>query len=336
MHDQGFEDIMISTQRLFPVFGIHYLLLRRSSQQEIVGVATWFTWFITISTIPFVLHLLEPLGKGYDLVRLLGASSQGFVGIFQNPHAASLTITLILLILTCSCITANTSNRNWIELAALVYLAYILLQTYVRSGYIAFVIGCIVFVYSNFSGKKLIVFILLGVISIGALSIKILESDVIMNRLSGKSVYTQDTSLSIDLVSSGRSVIWVTALDIYQEASPLEWLVGIGLEKLKSEMGKRLDMAVFSHNGFINELVTNGIIGFTLLIVFLKKFLEDILKIEEHYVRNLALAIYFAWITFTLMQGGEFPLQQFMLYLLMIYPFSHNDNDMKCPNGSLS
>lgn len=52
--------------------------------------------FIILSAIPFHFHFIEPLGKGYDL-DLFNTDATGYVGIFQNAHAASIITSIAVI-----------------------------------------------------------------------------------------------------------------------------------------------------------------------------------------------------------------------------------------------
>ena len=54
--------------------------------------------FVALTALPFIFGWLEPLGNAYDLSALDIPRGAAFVGVFQNPHAASVALSMSALL----------------------------------------------------------------------------------------------------------------------------------------------------------------------------------------------------------------------------------------------
>lgn len=317
-HDTLSSSVIMAAQRLFPILVLHYLIVRSSTQQQLQRWLIFAVLFVAVSTFPFYLGLLEPLGSGYDVVALLGADRLGFVGIFQNQHVAPLTLALSALLASVYSLKVTFSiKKRLIVMAVAVFLCYTMLLTYARAGYAAFLLGGMS--YMLFTGRinTALRIVFLGCVAFSIIYFIVPEIDVLKSRLVGDSRYTKVSPSDMTSVSSGRLFFWTTSIEIYAEQDPIAWLLGIGEETLKESMGQRIGIGIFAHNGFINELLLNGAVGFLAFISFLGAIYLDICKIREASMRKLGQSLFVAWLVFVFFQGGEFPLQYVFLFLFV-------------------
>ena len=69
-------------------------------------------------------------------------------------------------------------------------------------------------------------------------------------------------------ITNGRSDIWITDFEYYFDADFACKLFGSGYDKVyELSLASRLNAAVYSHNDFINILITNGVVGLLLYVV---------------------------------------------------------------------
>lgn len=318
-HEGALESIIIASQRLLPVMFLHYLLLYRYKAEDTVYSLTFLVIFVMFSTIPFNLQLLKPLGQGYDVVSILGAEKLGFVGIFQNQHAAAITLGLCAIIATISYLQESYFSKKTMAGFIAIYLFVTLIMTYTRSGLIAYIAGIIVYLKLIGKVSSLMRFAIISVIAGSIFMYSFSEMDMLKSRLLGKTMYNQDSSVSADSISSGRLSFWKSALEIFVEKEPYLWIVGIGEEQLKVEMKARVGMSIFAHNGLINELLNNGIVGLLLLLYYYRCIFIDLRKITDKNIKTIALSVFSSWVTFIFFQGGEFPLQSIIIILFVYY-----------------
>lgn len=317
-YQDPFSSVILAVQRLFPLLILQYILLRGLNLQQLIRMLVFVTIFVAASIVPFQLHLLEPLGLAYDVVMLLGAQKDGFVGVFQNQHVASLTLAMTALLSLMYVIDFPSLRGKKLFATALTgYLVFTLLLTYARAGFAALLLGGMT--YAIISGRiynafRLVVFSAIGLV---AVFLFFPELDVLKERILGRTSYSQQQKIDLSSASSGRTVYWKTAIDIFSEEPPQTWLTGIGEESLKIKMEQRVGMSIFAHNGLINELLVSGIIGLILFIWFLSALYRDIYSIQSIKIQNIGLSLFSTWIAFMFFQGGEFPLQLVILLLFV-------------------
>lgn len=321
-HSGGLSSSILATQRLFPLMFLHYLLLQSFEPQKYYRALIATVVFIALSALPFQLHLFEPLGTGYDVVALLDAERPGFVGIFQNQHVASLTLSLAALLSVLFTLDGSRHRQRLVAALLSTFLIFTLLTTYARSGYAALIIGIIVYLVVSGRAATAFKMVVLGICFFLVVYTLFPEIDVLRDRLLGKTRYSDSASLKISSVGSGRTNFWKTALKIYAEQSPGAQLVGIGGVAFEENMYMRLGHRIYAHNGFINNLLLGGAGGLFFFLLFLKGIYSDIKKINDSFIRNSGLAIFFAWLTFVFFQGGEFPLQTLLLFLFIAISIS--------------
>jgi hypothetical protein len=272
-----------------------------------------FNVFIIISCIPFLLGLIEPNGKKYSL-EAFGVDSIGFSGVFQGAHPASivLSITLINLFYILS-VSSSIHRRRWIILLILIGL-YALYSTYIRTGYLMFLIGCAFFFWKKiFSHKKKYIFFW-GIVLTTLGSIYLSQDQVLINRLTDNRIYGDEPS-NIGKLGSGRLVFVSTSFNYWMQAPLMMKLFGCGEKMLTENMEEKVGLNVFSHNGFIDAFVQNGLIGLLLFICIMVSFKKYINKIKGHHYYDVCNAIFFMYIGFQFVQGGYYFVTDFIIAL---------------------
>jgi len=320
-HNTPSLSLVMAAQRLFPLLVLHYIVVRiATNQQQLQRWIIFSVLFTALSTIPFHLGLLEPLGKGYDVVALLGAQRSGFVGIFQNQHVASFTLAISALLAAVYSLEAASSVKQRLVASVIaVLLCYSMLLTYARAGYAALLLGGMS--YLVLTGRITTVFrmVILGIVAIFSISLLIPEMDVLKSRIMGKTRYSEQRALDMSSFGSGRLLFWNACWDIIAEEKPAAWLAGIGEDTLEERMEQRLGIRIFAHNGFVNELLVSGAVGLLALLYFLRAIYQDICKIREASMRRIGQSLFVAWLAFIFFQGGEFPVQYVLLFLFVAF-----------------
>ncbi len=322
---QPFDGIFLTFQRLFYVLFIHYLVIRNYSNEQLTRFLLYSVIFVALSTLPFQLNLLTPLGKGYDL-SILGVFEPGFVGVFQNAHSASLALSLCALLAILLFIQSKSKRLKISYVVLIIYLLFVLITTYARAGFAVFIMGLFCYGMLSRTFKKRIKFIIVASAVTLLLIYNLIDTNLLMNRVLGRTIYSQDTSVNIDRLGSGRLTFASAAIEIYIEATPLESLVGIGETELRNRMYRKTGMAVFAHNGFINEIVVNGLLGFLIMLFFLRNVFRDIQSIQEPALKMMGLSIYAGFLTFILFQGGEFPTTYLLLAPFILFAYAPQSN----------
>lgn len=279
-----------------------FSLLKKNRNLNIYNLLLIISLYIIMSTIPFLLNIVKPLTIGYNL-SILGLDEPGFIGIFQKPSGASITISFALLVLIFHVL--NT-KLNFIKKTFFLSIIFIglwgLIQTYARTGYVILLIG---FVYLFFN-KKNILFYLKALIPILLLSLGVVyyynNNEALQMRIEGKTIYSSsDVS-----PGSGRIKFAYHAFDNWYSSDIGGLLIGLGKELALDMMKKDVGLRIYAHNGFLDVLQFNGLIGVTLYLLFLFFLIRFLLNNRKNIYYKLNITIFLGYLVSQLFQGERY------------------------------
>lgn len=300
---------------MFPLM-FEYVLSRIKNIKKIQLFLLQFAQFVILSGIPFVFGLLESKGRVlYDLDIF-----QSYTGVFQGAHSASITTAIAVLVVLSYLKSAPKINGFFIVNSVLALFGiYLLYLTFVRTGYLMFVIGLIVlFKPEKISLKQIITIFILILLLIFGFYYLLQNNELFYNRM-------------FDIVNgeereagSGRLLFWQIAWDLWLSGNYFELLFGFGLEELTDEMNRKIGLKVFAHNEFFTQLAQNGLIGVIFLIGFLITLFKFIIKRKKNPTYRLALSVFLLYTSLMLTQGGMwFPLDVFMVLVFVKLEFEY-------------
>ncbi|MDN3596244.1 O-antigen ligase family protein [Zunongwangia endophytica] len=217
--------------------------------------------------------------ESYDMKKY-GASGILFTGYFKNIHNASITLSVSSIILL---YRMKNIEKLWGKIVLGVIILFGLLcvyKTYVRTAWAMLGAAYLFnFLYSKKNYRRILRFISMSSLAVMALLYAFITSEVLQMRLYEKNVY-DSSGLS---VGSGRLVFWETMLQYLGTLDIVSFLFGTGrysgMDYMQYAIGKRL----FSHNGFLDVLVSSGFIGLFFFIFYIKSLFKYALEVE-HYV----------------------------------------------------
>jgi O-antigen ligase len=147
-------------------------------------------------------------------------------------------------------------------------------------------------------------------------------------RILGQTKWNDNTSVSGEFdynkVSSGRFDIWYSSINnLFVNNNFFEIVFGITEPELQSRNKKSINLSIFSHNGFIDSFVTNGIIGFVLLFMFLKGWYKFLNQIKFKKNRKLpefryGISVFIVYIITLIFQGGVIVYDGFFISMSLI------------------
>lgn len=276
---------------LYDTFNI-YFKDPEKLQKFIVRISQYFI----LSGIPFLLGILKSVKEGREF-----GESLSFVGIFQNAASASIVTSLALLVLTYHLKTDRLSIVIRIYNILLIFLGlYCLYLAFVRTGYLIFVIGFIIlYMPSKINIRQLFLFSILT-LSLGATFYYLIET----NESFRQRILDQNKEGKQMDVGSGRLIFAKTSLKYWSEGNLHQLILGRGLDNVKDNLEKSTGMRIYSHNGFVDAIAINGIIGISLLLLFIYFTYKNIRQNKKTKTYKLSLAIFFCYVSFLLTQGG--------------------------------
>ena len=314
--------LQLSRSVVFPIL-LSYLNSFYSNKKILIIIKT-LPVYIIISTIPFLLGIIEPLKLGYDLSRY-GIDSYGFIGIFQKAHSASMTLAFSLIIILYF-LKYTISNKQKIFYLTLILIGlYALVQTYVRTGLAMLIVGVLVIYLYKVKISKMLRFIpLVAIVTVGIFSFY-QSNESLQMRYQEKTIWNQDTTLEYDNIGSGRFKIATYAINNWWNEGVISIFIGLGEELAREKMTKTKGSAVFAHNGFVEILQTDGILGMLLYLNFIflmfKAITKKINKKSQYY--KLGMALFFVYLIGMLFQGGD----NFFIYVLLACSLSLIDTN---------
>lgn len=301
---------------LFPLM-YEYLSIKIKRINELNKILITLAQFVILSGIPFFLGLLESQGREISM----GGDLKSFVGVFQNPHAASATIAMSLLVLMVH--IKNNKLRVPYQIYNILIIGFGIFScyfTFVRTGYVMLIIGILVL----FSPKRIrmkqiflwaviLAFLMIGIIFL------LENNEIFYNRI------FDIRNGSETALGSGRLQFWRGSYELWLSGDSFRILFGFGMEALKERLFQITGLRIFAHNEFFTELAVNGIFGVIFFILFMGSLYRFIRKRKESPTYKLAFSVFFVYLTLMMTQGGMiFPVEVFMALILVKLEKEHN------------
>jgi len=281
---------------IIPLFGVYII---KYPIEKLNNALLFLVSFFVLSFVPYKIGVLESIGDGYNLEQY-GSDAFGLIGPFQTVHSASMTLGGAFLVIL---YLLMNKAFNRIYLSILITLCfYFLVNTYVRTGMAMAAIGSIpiilYFAKNQLSTRIRLIFV--GGIMGLMISTWVMTNPILLNRITGQRIKSNEAE-SIEQIGSGRGHLWKYALEIYSEENFLEQIIGLGQTETLSRMQKKINNRVFPHNGFLQILLVNGLVGFVALIVFIYKVYKTKNKLHKKYF-VLVKSLLFAFVIMSFVQ----------------------------------
>ena len=333
----NFFDIIIKITEyfFFPSIFMFILYLSRKNH-SVQGILSYISILFIFSFIPFYFNLIPELGKKYDLIAI-GVLEGGLSGLFQQPHAASQilaysSVSLLFLILK------KDSKSQHVLIFILFLSIFLLIQTYVRLGILMTFVGfTIMLIYKTNLRKRVKYAVVISLILI--ITPNFITNDEVyvplQMRALGNTQYNTNSAdyqeIDYNRISSGRIKIWEASLtSLFEKDNALEILFGIGETELIKRNKNKIGYAVFSHNGFIDMLVTNGFVGLILFILFLINWYDLLRQAQRVNFKNsiehkFALSIFLMYLISVLLQGDVIIYEGIFITLSILLIYSKKE-----------
>ena len=279
-----------------PLIGIYAL---KFNSKQLKYALIFFSSLFILSFIPYELGLLQSIKQGYNL-ESFGSDSSGLIGPFQSAHSASLTLASALVSLFFFWFEGSV-NKKYLFLLFLLG-SYFMLMTYVRTGLAMFLVGILpIFYYFMKKNSKYRINIIIISFFMFISTITFISSNpVLMNRITGERLTNSETD-SLESLGSGRGRIYLASVLVFIESSPTEKIIGMGQIEQMDRIDNKIGMRIASHNGFLDLLLVNGLIGL-FFILFLRNILNFSVKNDTKY-KALVLSQLFLFLTMCFFQG---------------------------------
>jgi O-antigen ligase len=262
-------------------------------------LAKHFSILIILSFLPYMAGILTPMELGYDLTPFGLDGQYGLIGPFINPHSASISIAFAMIVITGQIRRENSQLENIFYILLLLLAFYELIDTYVRTGIMIYLVA-LMFIYpQNINFKKILLLILTGVILTAGSIYLISTNEAAQMRFQDKNKYMTKAD-----IGSGRFQFWQAAVENWLDDDPSVIFIGLGEEYAKDKMLEDVGLRIFAHNEFFQTLQQEGLIGMALFLasLFLMYSFMKRNKYSEYY--STAQALFLGMLAMMMFQGG--------------------------------
>ena len=300
--DYPFENLVQSSKYLFFPFLFIYLLISKDK-----GFLTKQTLsiFIILSFLPFYFNLLPQLGLSYELEEMGFEINDSISGIFQQPHEASLSLSLSIITLLFILYKSTNKRTNFFLIVIIALGCFFLLKTYVRIGLLLVILSFyLIFIHNTSNIVKLkfvsAIIVLVSVLGLYISNNNSVELETYKTRFLGQTGYSNGGEVNVNKISSGRLKIWESTLSNWvEDDSPSIIMLGLSEKELIRRNKEKTGMAVFSHNEFVNAIAVGGIIIY---------WWKNVKYVKNNFVDLMAykyaLTIFISIFIFSMLQGG--------------------------------
>lgn len=290
-----------------------FILLQKNKNLNLYNIILSISIYVILSTIPFLLGIIQPLSKGYDL-SIFGLEAYGFVGIFQVAHSAAISIAFALIVLIYEFEKTSSKKLKFIYLSLILLGLWVEIQTYARTGFAITFISASYLLFINKNIKYYLkISIPISILCISAYSYY-LSSETLQMRLAGTNTYQIESKAKTDL-GSGRFKFQANAIDNWSSSDIDVIFIGLGIEIAMDMMKEDVGLRIYAHNGFIDILQFNGLIGVFIYGMFLFYIVFFILSNKSSIYYRLNIALLLAYLVSTFFQGEHFFLADVILAL---------------------
>ena len=304
---------LFTKEMMFPLLYL-FFLQKIEKKETLIFMVKHLSILIILIFVPYVLGILTPMEKGYDLAEFGHVGEYGLIGPFIKPHSAAITLAFAMVVVTTHIRKNNHLIENLFYLTLLALGFYELFLTYVRTGLAIYFVVLLYIYLREISIKKILLMAFSSVVIAGAGFYFYQTNDVIKMRLQDKNKYNSSGGNG-----SGRLLFWSNAIDNWLTDEPIVLYIGLGFDYAEQKMYEDVGLHIFAHNRFIQVLQQEGLIGFFFFISYLfliYRFMQRYKKSEYYPTAN---AIYISLLIEMLFQGGFFfPLILFLAAYLVV------------------
>jgi len=295
-----------------------YNFSRHANSGTVASILLYLSSAFSIYSIPFLLKILTPFTKGYDL-SIYGLTESGYSGIFQNPHNAGLTHAYACMVLLYNILFYRRNNISRAVLSTLFLVsAFAVYSSYTRTAWIVLAAGLGYLTLARIRYRGGFAIGLLAVAAVAVIMTVALSNQLILDRLTDRNIYTTGP------VGSGRLHFWQSALHAWSGFTVPEKLFGIAREEMMAIMFTYTHLNIVGHNGLVDALVLHGIIGIVIeitLILFLANAMCK--KGDDASLTHLRRAAFLGYLLIFALQGGYFFYPDTFVFLLAGLSHAH-------------
>ncbi|PCH68705.1 MAG: hypothetical protein COC06_09035 [Bacteroidales bacterium] len=297
---------------------VHWIYLNINSIESLKKLRMlpiYLSGFLIISNIPYYLGVFSaPVSK--TMLWMEDSSLDGLVGILGAPHYTSALLSIACIVILEFIVNKRGPMLINLVLGSLLVLGvFFLFKTYTRTGWLMFVVGISILFARKITFKDAGKILAVSVLLFAGLIFLYQTNEGFRRRVMDDRAGQEDKS-AYETVGSGRLQIAAVYLENLYESNFATYLVGMGMQESQNRYEKKDGMPLFAHNGFVQTLVDNGILGFILYLVFLYSVFRSISRSNSSH-NQLTVAIFFMFISCLVTQQANYFLLDLFLSLFI-------------------
>lgn len=253
--------------------------------------------YFILTNVPVFLGL-KTFKTGHDYGTFVAYS-----GIFQNQHAMSIIMAMCIVIILNAFKTGQLKGMvaRVYNMGLIVLACYAMYLGFARTGWLMFLLGTVTLFWPrNMSVKQWIGILLIGFTLMAGFVYLFNTNELFHDRIVGNNIQTHQ-KMNVD---SGRSEYMAIALDRYAHGTVPEYVFGVSYTEVRAAIQAKTKLHIGAHNGFVDALTANGLLGLALLLLFAFSLFAFILRRRNNETFRLALAMWMMFWSFQTTQGG--------------------------------
>lgn len=277
---------------------IHWIYLNVNSVnalKKLRMVPVYMAVFFIFSNVPYYLGLISTQ-VSTTMLWMEDTQLDGLIGILGAPHYTSVMLAVACVVIL-EFIVKKRAEFHWNLLLIPIMLLglFFLYKTYTRTGWLMFVVGVTVLFARKIRFKDLGKIVVAGMVVLGGLVFMFQTDEGFRRRIMDQRAGEEHKS-AYETVGSGRLRIAEVYMENLFESRFMTILLGMGMEESMLQYEKKEGARLFAHNGFIQTIVDNGILGFLIYILLLVLIYKELKKSRSSY-NQLAVALFFMFIS---------------------------------------
>ncbi|WP_421918786.1 O-antigen ligase family protein [Marinifilum sp.] len=309
-----------------PLF-VHWLYLNIKhvkALKQLRLIPVYMAAFFILCNVPYYFGVFS--APVTTLLWMEDTTIDGLVGLLGAPHYTSAVLAVSSVVLVDFIVKRRGDLRiNLIVIPILFAGVFFLFKTYARTGWLMFAVGIMVLFLRKISFKDLGKIAIVAAFLLIGLSALFQTNEGFRRRIMDDRAGQEEKSV-YETVGSGRLQIAKTYLQNFYHSNFVTHLIGMGMKESGRRYEKIDGTALFAHNGFIQTLVDNGLIGFAIYIMFLISLYRSISRAKTSH-NQLTVALFFMFLScLATQQANYFLIDAFLSIYIGIALIEHRIN----------
>lgn len=305
-----FEEVI--TILILPISYYSFYYLNRNNLNKLADKMLLFSSFLILSSLPFIFGLLQALKTDILEAELYGLEKGVLIGLFKHPSLSSKVFVFsTLYIFVYGLHTVKKISKRIVLIGIILIGMYSIYLSFTRTGWLMLLFGVLYSITYNKDIKayftKVIPFLIL--FSLGLLYIYN-TNETIQRRVTSERIGRENVSVDyLTLITSGRDVLIVNALETVSEGGFSSVIFGLG-----KELAVQKNDDTLAHNRFVEIFQYGGLISLTLFLFYLYYLYTEFAKRKTNSVFYKLSLIFFLLLIMSLIPSHGLPIWADVLF----------------------